>query len=342
MKIALLAGGLSAEREVSLTSGKSILKGLRENGHTVKVIDPIYGAENAAEDFIFRDKISKDYPGQNILDNMKSKSYRKFLECFNSDLFDDIDIVFIGLHGKYGEDGRIQSMLEARGLKYTGSGMLSSAVSMDKDFSKVLFKNAGIPTPRWISLRKNDEITFDEVKNKIGMSYVIKPSNEGSTVGLSVVKDGGVKEFFNALELSYKYADKILIEEYIKGKEITIPVIDKKAFPILEIKPKDGYYDYEHKYSHGMTEYVCPVDFSSDVISKVEEYGIKAFNAVGAEVYARIDFLLTEDNRPYCLEINTLPGMTSLSLVPKSAKVMGIDFNELLELIIRLSLKKYN
>lgn len=174
------------------------------------------------------------------------------------------------------------------------------------------------------------------------MSYVIKPSNEGSTVGLSVVKNGGVKEFFNALELSYKYADKILIEEYIKGKEITIPVIDKKAFPILEIKPKDGYYDYEHKYSHGMTEYVCPVDFSSDVISKVEEYGIKAFNAVGAEVYARIDFLLTEDNRPYCLEINTLPGMTSLSLVPKSAKVMGIDFNELLELIIRLSLKKYN
>jgi D-alanine-D-alanine ligase len=341
LKIALITGGLSAEREVSLTSGKSILKGLRENGHTVKVIDPIYGAESVAEEYIFRDKLSKDYPDFSILDKLKNESYRKFLSCINSDLFDDIDIAFIALHGKYGEDGRIQAMLDAGSIKYTGSGMLASAISMDKDFSKIIFKNAGIPTPEWLSLKKNEQISFSDVLEYIGKDYVIKPSDEGSTVGISVMHSVDEKEFFNALELSFRYSDKILIEKYIKGKEITIPVIDNKAFPVLEIKPKDGYYDYEHKYSSGMTEYICPVDFDDEIINAVEDYGLRAFNAVGAEVYSRIDFLLAEDNRPYCLEINTLPGMTALSLVPKSAKVNGIDFNELLELIINLSIKKY-
>lgn len=342
MKIALIVGGLSAEREVSLTSGKSILKGLRENGHTVKVIDPIFGAESATEDEIFNYNFSKEYPPQEVLSKMKNTSYRKFLDCINSDLFDDIDIAFIGLHGKYGEDGKIQTLLEARGIKYTGSGTLASAIAMDKDISKILFSHSGITTPRWISYKRNDEINFDKVLKYTGVPYVVKPTDEGSTVGISRIDTDDEMQFRKSLELSFKYSDKVIIEEYIKGKEITIPIINKEAFPIIEIRPKDGYYDYEHKYTTGMTEYICPVDFDKDVIKTIEDFGIKAYNAVGAEVYARIDLLLTDDNKPYCLEINTLPGMTSLSLVPKSAKVKGIEFNELLEKIISLSLKKYN
>lgn len=345
MNIVLISGGISAEREVSLSSGRSILKALRENGHIVTVVDPVYGAERVSEEIIFKDNVSEIYPDIHSLQDLKIKSYKNILSCFNSDIFDNCDIAFIGLHGKFGEDGRIQAILDSRGIKYTGSGVVSSVVSIDKEFSKIIFRQNGILTPDWITLKKNDDINTvlmtEKINTTFGLPFVVKPCNEGSTVGLTIVKDFNDNKFGEAINLAFRYSDKILIERYIKGKEITVAVLDERTYPIIEIRPKDGYYDYHHKYTHGMTEYICPAEIPLNIAENVKEAGLKAHRALGCEVYSRVDFILTEDDTAYCLEANTLPGMTSLSLVPKSVKAAGIDFNKLVEQIINLSLNKY-
>ncbi|MBN1634667.1 MAG: D-alanine--D-alanine ligase [Ignavibacteria bacterium] len=345
MNIALITGGISAEREVSLSSGRSILKALRENGHSVIVVDPVYGAEKVPEETIFKDNVSQIYPDVHSLQDLRIKSYKNILSCFNSDIFDNIDIAFIGLHGKFGEDGRIQAILDSRGIKYTGSGVVSSVIAIDKDFSKIIFKQNGILTPDWFSLKKNDDINTVLLTEKInatfGLPLVVKPCDEGSTVGLTILYDFKGNSMEEAIRLAFKYSDKILIEKYIKGKEITVAVLDNLTYPVIEIRPKDGYYDYYHKYTPGMTEYICPAEISSETADNVKGTGLKAHRALDCEIYSRVDFILTDDNTAYCLEVNTLPGMTSLSLVPKSLKAAGIDFNKLIEQIINLSLNKY-
>lgn len=345
MNIALIVGGISAEREVSLSSGRSILKALRENGHTVTVVDPIYGAERVPEGTIFKDNVSQIYPDVHSLQDLKTKSYKNILSCFNSEIFDNIDIAFIGLHGKFGEDGRIQAILEARGIKYTGSGVVSSGLAIDKDFTKIVIRHNDILTPDWFTLKRNDTINIESLKEKIrlniGLPFVVKPCDEGSTVGLTILYDFDGNSIEEAVRLAFKYSDKILIEQYIKGKEITVAVIDNLAYPVIEIRPKDGYYDYHHKYTSGMTEYICPAEIPEDTASLVRETGLKAHNALDCQVYSRVDFILTEKNEAFCLEVNTLPGMTSLSLVPKSANIAGMDFNQLTEKILNLSLNKY-
>ncbi len=345
MNIALIVGGISAEREVSLSSGRSILKALRENGHNVTVIDPVYGAEKIPEEIIFRDSVSQIYPDINSLQDLKTKSYDKILSCFSSDLFKNIDIAFIGLHGKFGEDGRIQAILEARGIKYTGSGVVSSGLAIDKDFSKIVFRHNNILTPDWFTLRKNDKTNIksliEKTKLNIGLPFVVKPCDEGSTVGLTILYDFEENTFVKAIELAFRYSDKILIEQYIKGKEITVAVIDDTSYPVIEIRPKNGYYDYHHKYTSGMTEYICPAEIPEVTALSIRETGLRAHNSLDCCVYSRVDFILDGEERAYCLEVNTLPGMTSLSLVPKSAKVAGMEFNQLIENIINLSLNKY-
>jgi len=344
VNIALIVGGISAEREVSLSSGRSILKALRENGHKVTVIDPVFGAEEIPEEIIFRDTVSQIYPDVVSLQDLKIKSYEKILSCFSSELFTNIDIAFIGLHGKFGEDGRIQAILEARGIKYTGSGVVSSGLAIDKDFSKIVFRHNGILTPDWFTLKRNDEIDIgdliEKTKLNIGLPFVVKPCDEGSTVGLTILYDFKENSFEKAIELAFKYSEKILIERYIKGKEITVAVIDNKSYPVIEIRPKDGYYDYHHKYTSGMTEDVCPAEIPEETALSVMETGLTAHNSLDCRVYSRVDFILDGENRAHCLEVNTLPGMTSLSLVPKSAKVAGMEFNQLVEKIINLSLSK--
>lgn len=345
MNIALIVGGISAEREVSLSSGRSILKALRENGHNVTVIDPVYGAEEITEEIIFRDTVTQIYPDVISLQDLKTKSYDNILSCFSSDLFKNIDIAFIGLHGKFGEDGRIQAILEARGIKYTGSGVVSSGLAIDKDFSKIVFRYNNILTPDWFTLRKTDNTGIksltEKTKLNIGLPFVVKPCDEGSTVGLTILYDFEGNSFEKAIELAFQYSDKIIIEQYIKGKEITVAVIDNTAYPVIEIRPKDGYYDYRHKYTSGMTEYICPAEIPEETALSVREAGLKAHNSLDCRVYSRVDFILDDENRAYCLEVNTLPGMTSLSLVPKSAKVSGMEFNQLIENIVNLSLSKY-
>ena len=339
MNIALIAGGISSEREVSLTSCRAILKALRENGHKVKVVDPIYGAEEVSEEVIFRDLVSKEYPSKEVMEKLLKESKKKVIECINSNLFDDIDIAFLGLHGKYGEDGRIQTLLDLRGIKYTGSDILSSAVAMDKNVTKMVFRNFDIPTADWIVLSSKDEININEILSKINLPFVIKPNDEGSTVGLTIVKKES--EIKDAIELGFRYTDKIMIEKYVKGKELTVSIVGDIAYPLIEIKPKEGFYDYHHKYTKGMTEYICPAEIDEKISKKAQEIALKAYHSLGCSVYSRVDFLLTDKDELFCLEVNTLPGMTALSLVPKAVGVMGMAFNDLIENIIRLSLKKY-
>ncbi|HEY5535835.1 MAG TPA: D-alanine--D-alanine ligase [Ignavibacteria bacterium] len=344
LNILLLVGGLSAEREVSLSSGRAILKALRENGHKVKVADPIYGSEEVSEEKIFQDYIKRDYPTKDSIRLLQKISSRKMLDCINSKLLDNIDLVFIGLHGKFGEDGKIQTLLELRGVKYSGSGVFSSNLSMDKDFSKVIMKFNGIKTPDWITFYKSEEDSLNEITNKINSSFgypcVIKPNDEGSTVGLTILFDEDNEKLSAALELAFSYSEKIIIEKYIKGRELTVPVIGTDSYHVIEIIPKDGFYDYEHKYSKGRTDYICPADISELLEIEARQIAVNAHKSLECEVYSRVDFILNENNELYCLEVNTLPGMTDTSLVPKSALKSGINFNQLIEKIINLSIRK--
>ena len=347
MNVALIIGGLSAEREVSLASGKGILSALRELGHNVRVIDPIYGDKEVSEEVIFKDMVSKEYPTLEKLESIKETSYRNVLTCINSRLFDDIDIAFIGLHGKFGEDGRIQVLLEMRNVKYTGSDVFSSAITLDKDISKIIFKRNGVKTPGWVTLYNNKlnnaKVLRKSINEVTGFPCVIKPNDEGSTVGLTIAQPEITdKGFTNALDLAFSYSDKVIIEQYIKGRELTVPVIGHEAYPVIEIKPKDGFYDYLHKYTKGMTEYVCPAELDSNIEKHAKEVALNAHNSLQCSVYSRVDFILSDKNELHCLEVNTLPGMTETSLVPKSAKALDISFAELIDKIIQISLLRTN
>jgi len=346
LKIVLFVGGFSSEREVSLTSGKGLLKALRENGHTVKVIDPVYGIENVSEDIIFKNNISDKYPDKSELARLKDNYYRNVITLIDSDIFDDIDLVFIGLHGKFAEDGRIQTLLETRGVKYTGSGIFASAKAMDKDVTKMILRYCGIITPDWFTLKRDHGYCETELSIKIetttGFPVVVKATDEGSTVGLTIVDTPDKKSIEEAIDKAFDYSDKILLEKFIKGRELTVPIIGNKAYPVVEISPIEGIYDYRNKYSKGKTNYYCPAELSEETTLRLQDIAIKAHNALECEVYSRVDFILSEDGIPYCLEVNTLPGFTELSLVPKSAKADGMSYNELVEKIIELSLKKYS
>lgn len=345
MNIILLTGGTSAEKEVSLSSSRSILKALREKNHSVKVVDPVYGVNQPSEEEIFQKQISSEYPNPQDVRKLLQETNKNILECINSDIFDGIDITVLGLHGKFGEDGVIQSLLDIRGIHYTGSGFVSSALCLDKHYSKVLFRYNNINTPDWITFDKRIlteiESGFDRCLNEIGYPFVIKPNDEGSTVGLTIVKENISKdEFSTAIQTALSYSDKVMIEKFIPGRELTCTIIGDEAYPIIEIKPKGGFYDYEHKYTKGMTEYICPAKIDSQIEGQIKYHSLKAHNSMGCSVYSRVDFILSNDLNTYCLEINTLPGMTETSLVPKSARVNGIEFPELLEKIMELSLQK--
>lgn len=342
MNIIVLTGGVSSERNVSIVSSRAIAKGLRETKHTVKVIDPIYGINQPSEEDIFssRPVIGKEFP---TTAELKSYSNRKVIECINSDLFDNIDIVFLGLHGKFGEDGRIQSLLEMRGVNYTGSRVTSSAMAMDKDISKIIFSHYVIPTPKWFMVDK-DSYSLNYVDQKINAYFeypvVIKPNDEGSTIGLSIIQpDVEDMQLSKALDHAFEYSKRIMVEQYIAGRELTVAVLGDEALPVVEIKPKDGFYDYEHKYTSGRTEYFCPAELTEELSNELRAKSLIAHRALGCKAYSRVDFRMNPENEYFCLEVNTLPGMTELSLVPKAASAVNISFPELLNKIIELSLK---
>jgi D-alanine-D-alanine ligase len=328
IKIALLLGGTSPERAVSKESSKGIYAALVSLGYTVSLIDPAYGT--------FQPVDEKDFFAEKDFHTISNRNY---VEAVNSKLLDEIDLVFIGLHGKWGEDGTIQSLLELRGKKYTGSKVLSSSLAMDKAMSKILFRHYDIDTADWFAIDRtivNSDNVSMMIKNSFGFPAVIKPNDQGSTFGLTICSKE--EEVESAVAFALEYSDKIIVEDYIAGREVTVGIIDNKALPVLEIKPKHGLYDYECKYTSGMSEYIVPAEIPLDTGKKIQQDALKAFTALGCEGYARVDFRLSEDNVPYCLEVNTLPGMTSTSLVPKMAKAVGISFESLIERIVQLSI----
>jgi D-alanine-D-alanine ligase len=337
MNIAVIFGGISSERNVSINGGISVCKALKEKGYNVTPIDPSLGT-NCILDLDNLNLKSNEAPS---LDELHSFNKRSLLDCINSSVFDNIDLAFLVLHGKYGEDGLIQALLELRGVPYTGSGVKSSALSIDKHSSKVLMSAAGIPTPLWQSVHISDAEDFDllkEIRKDLGQKLVIKPNDEGSTIGLTIVNNGNLDEIANGIRLAGQYSGDVIIEEYIAGREITVAVIDGDAYPIIEIIPIDGFFDYNNKYTKGKTDYICPADIHDDLIDYIQNISITAYHTLGCKGVSRLDFRLSEDNIPYCLEINTIPGFTSTSLVPMAAKALGIEYADLCELIIKTTL----
>jgi D-alanine-D-alanine ligase len=329
LKVLLLLGGTSPEREVSKSTGKSVYQALINLGYDVVVLDPAYGINQPLEVEEYFDE--KDYT--DILNE-------NYLDAVNLISADQFNVAFLALHGKYGEDGTIQSLLELKGIKYTGSKVLSSAIAMDKIMSKILFEEYFVPTPEYFHFAKG-ECTTEEVNSlieqKFGYPAVVKPNDQGSTVGLTICKSSD--QLTEAIRSAFEYSDRILVEEYIPGRELTVAVIDDTALPVLEIKPKHGIYDYECKYTSGMSEYIVPAEIPDEVSKELQEIAVQACKSLRCEVYARVDFRLSPENKIYTLEVNTLPGMTSLSLVPKMANAVGISFEQLVEKIITLSLK---
>jgi D-alanine-D-alanine ligase len=247
INIAVFIGGTSPEREVSKSSGKAIFQAVKSLGHKCTLIDPAYGTDQPDTDELFFAK-----------ENFSEIKNENLIKAVNSELLNDIELVFLALHGKWGEDGVIQSLLKLRGIRYTGSGILSSAISMDKAVSKTIFLKNKINTPDWFTVESNytlDEI-IDNIKLKFGYPCVIKPNDQGSTVGLTIVeKDGDVK---NSVEQALKFSEVALIEKYIKGREMTVAILEDKPLPVLEIIPQSGFYDYKSKYTSGMSEYIVP------------------------------------------------------------------------------------
>lgn len=327
MNIILLVGGYSSERYVSKLSSKCIFDALNNLGHRVTLLDPAYG-DNQTKD-------TEKYFSKTDFAEISTSNY---IKCFNRKEFDFANLVFIGLHGKWGEDGTVQAILDMKGIKYTGSKTFASAIAMDKTISKRLFDEYGIPTPQWLSFRYG-EMTVEDIISKIEteLDYptVIKPGDQGSTIGLSICKNR--TEIKNAILLAKKYSKNILVEKFIKGRELTVGIIGDKILPILEIIPKKEIYDYECKYTPGMSEYVVPANLPLHMTKKLQNLSLQAFKALGCEGYGRLDFRLSKDNKFYLLEINTLPGMTKTSLLPKMASAMGISFDELIDRIIKLS-----
>ena len=291
-KIAVLMGGPGEEREISLQSGKAIQLALEAIGYNVLSIT----MENKLGDII-------------------------------SDLH-SVDLVFLGLHGSIGENGTIQGFLESLGIKYTGSDPLSSAICMDKNISKIIARDRKVNTPNWEIVTRGQTLNEDNSE----FPLVIKPNDQGSTVGLTIVHDES--ELGPALNLAYNYSSSVMVEKFIEGRELTVTLIGGKALPVCEIIPSHELYDYECKYTPGMSKYVCPADIDLDITKRVQEITERLFEVLKCRHYSRADFRLDHENNLWFLEMNTLPGMTDTSLAPMAAKAAGFSFNELIDRIV--------
>jgi D-alanine-D-alanine ligase len=340
LKILVLMGGTSAERDVSLASGEAIVKALKDSGHRVLALDAAEGQKLLSDDGKYLPGGVKQKPPD--LAELERQSKQAALEAIHSFDFSEVDVVFLALHGGQGEDGTIQALLDLTGKPYTGSGVLASALAMDKAMSKKIFEREGILTPEWFLIHDFDPsktvLIAKRIKEEFGFPCVVKPNNQGSTVGLSVLEDE--KNLEEALECARQYSSRILAEHFVVGRELTVGILGDTPLPVVEIIPEHGIYDYECKYTHGKSRYVCPAEISEEKSREIQAAGLKAFKALGCEGYARVDFRYGDDEKLYCLEVNTLPGMTSLSLVPMGAKALGIDFPELVDRIARLAMQK--
>lgn len=339
MKIAVVCGGLSNERDVSITSGTCVARALREKGHKVVLVDLYYGYsgsyddpaelfEREQEDVAYSVKEETPDIEKILAQGDGSRIGKNVLEICKA-----ADISFLALHGEDGENGKLQATMDMHGIKYTGSGYLGSAIAMNKEVTKIMLRSSGIPVPEGVVLSKGEYA-------EVGFPCVVKPCSGGSSVGTSMV--GSKSEYAAALELAFKYEDHVLVERFIKGRELTVGVMGGKAMPVIEIIPKAGWYDYKNKYQAGLTEEICPAPISAEDTERVQRLAERVHTALMIDVYCRADFLMDNDSGElYCLEANTLPGMTPTSLIPQMGREQGLDFGEVCEKIIKLSMEKY-
>ena len=344
MKVVVLAGGTSTEREVSLISGAGIYRALKSKGHQAVLLDVYLGADISRDEIgnVFdmdRDwaegieDIKEESPDPEAVKKMRTDSLKTFFGPNVVEICYMADVVFMALHGANGEDGKIQAAFELLGIPYTGTDYLSSGICMNKIIAKDIMRVNGLPTPDGYGLFIGDEV------REIGYPAVVKANNGGSSVGTYIVNNR--KELDEAIKAAAAFDDYVVIEKFVKGREFTCGLIDGNALPIVEIMPVEGGYDYKNKYQKGMTNEVCPAELSAEKTEEIQRTAEKIYKALRLHAYARLDFMMDEDGNIYCLEANTLPGMTPTSLLPQEAACVGMDYGELCEKLMEIALRDY-
>lgn len=335
MKILVLAGGTSPERDVSLESADAIAKGLAEAGHEVIKMDT-----SSPDNFLTADQpfvqgpIDREPPDMNTLPASDAAYITRMLAAI---VRADVEMVYLALHGGWGEDGGIQHLLDMAGIRYTGCGPLASAMAMDKTLTKEIAEQLQIPTPDWVFVPAGESFFFESMV----FPLIVKPNRMGSTFGLHKV--GDQEQLEQAVkQVREQIGGDVLIEGYIPGRELTCGMLDAEALPLVEIIPESGMYDYASKYTHGLTRYEVPATVPEETVRDIQEYSRRICRRLRVEVAARVDFRLDEEGRPWLLEVNTLPGMTSLSLLPMAAAEREINFSQLLDRIVKLSTHRYH
>ena len=332
MRIAVLFGGSSEERDVSIASAAQIIPALRSLGHEVIAIDTATGRlPPAQEQRMLMSAVATEPPSSAQLARLEGTALALASEAED---IRGVDVVFLALHGGAGEDGRVQAVLDLAGLAYTGSNHIASATAMDKDLSKRLFRASGVPTADWLMAPASAE----EIAHKLGWPVVVKPNKQGSTVGLSIVR--AAAQLSAAIELARRHDDEVMIERFVPGRELTVGILDGEALPVGEIISKGEIFDYEAKYQKGAAREIFPADLAADATREIQRLALAAHHALKLGTYSRIDFRMDPEGRFWCLEANSLPGMTANSLLPQAARVVGISFAQLCERICRAAQHK--
>ncbi len=327
MRIAVLMGGVSGEREVSLASGAQVARALREAGHQVQAVDTSRG--------LLTDREEEALLGSGILDPTSSHTPGDLLRTGDTGVLtrdprlEGVELVFPALHGGGGEDGTLQTLLDLARIPYAGSGRVGCALAMDKDLSKRLFRDAGVATPPWITVQGGEEARarLGEVVESLGLPVIVKPPSGGSTLGLTLAH--GQDELPGAVELSLEYEERVMFERYIRGRELTVGILGEAALPVGEIIPEHELFDYECKYRPGLAQEIFPADLPEATARRVQAAALAAHRALGLRDFSRVDFILDDAGTPWCLEANALPGLTGNSLLPKAARAAGISLPEL-------------
>lgn len=338
MKIVVLAGGISSERDVSLSSGGMIYQALRKKGHAAILLDVYLGLPGDREGVFSLDRdwaaqvcsIGEEDPDLDAVKALRKEGGKGFFGPNVLEICQEADCVFLALHGANGEDGRIQACFELLGIPCTGADFVGSCLAMDKGITKDIFKAYGVPTPMGIRLKKG------ETESKV-LPYpcIVKASCGGSSIGVCVARNP--EEYEKAKEEAFRYGDEVIVEQYIHGREFSVGVMDGKALPVIEMAPKEGFYDYRNKYQAGTTVETCPAQISEEKAGQMQEISEQVFRVLRLKSYARMDFVMSEAGEVFCLEANTLPGMTPTSLLPQEAAAAGMDFAELCETILGLA-----
>ncbi len=339
MRVVVLAGGISTERDVSLSSGRMVYQALRTKGHQAILLDVYLGYEGEIKRVFEEErdwagqigKIGETNPDLEAVKALRKDEGKTFFGPGVIEICQQADVVFLALHGENGENGKLQAAFDLLGIRYTGTDYVSSALCMDKSISKELFRVHNIPTPAGIKLKKGERDT-----GQVELPCVVKASCGGSSVGVSIAFTQ--KEYEKAKEEAFHYDEEIVIEAYIKGREFSVGVIEGKALPIIEIAPLSGFYDYKNKYQAGSAVETCPARLSPEAAKEMQSIAEKVFEVLRLKSYARMDFMMDEAGKIYCLEANTLPGMTPTSLLPQEAAAIGMGFEDLCEKIMELAL----